>query len=37
MIVKISDLQPNMMVVYKINYKNGKIYIGSTIDLKRRM
>lgn len=37
MIVNISDLKPNMMVIYKINFPNGKIYIGLTTDLKRRM
>lgn len=37
MIIKIKDLQPNMSVIYKINYKNGKAYIGYTNDLKRRI
>lgn len=37
MIYKISQLQPNMACIYKINYPNNKIYIGCTIDLKRRM
>lgn len=37
MIVKTSELKPNMMVIYKINYPNGKIYIGFATDLKRRM
>ena len=36
MIVKVVDLQPNMMVIYKINYPNNKSYIGYTCDLKRR-
>ena len=37
MIFDISELKPNMACIYKINYPNGKIYIGCTIDLKRRM
>jgi len=37
MIIKIKDLQPNMMGIYKINYPNGKIYIGLSCDIKRRM
>ena len=37
MILKIKDLQNNMSVIYKINYNNGKFYIGCTNDLKRRM
>lgn len=37
MIVKVADIQPNTMAIYKINYLNGKIYIGQSSDLKRRM
>ena len=37
MIVKVSELKPNMQVIYKINYPNGKSYIGFSADLKRRM
>lgn len=37
MIFDISTLKPNIACIYKINYPNGKIYIGCTIDLKRRM
>ena len=37
MILKIKDLKNNMSVIYKINYNNGKFYIGFTNDLKRRM
>lgn len=37
MIIKIKDLQPNMMGIYKINYPNNKIYIGLSRDIKRRM
>ena len=37
MIIPVKDLKQNMMVIYKINYPNGKIYIGLTTDLKRRM
>ena len=35
--VKVSDLQNGVMGIYKINYPNGKIYIGLSIDIKRRM
>lgn len=37
MIIKINELQANMSVIYKINYKNNKFYIGRTNDLKRRI
>ena len=37
MIYKVEELQPNMACIYKINYPNNKIYIGCTIDLKRRI
>lgn len=37
MIMKVSDLEPNMMVIYKINYPNGKSYIGQSTNLKRRI
>lgn len=35
--VKVKDLKPNMMGIYKINFLNGKSYIGLSIDIKRRM
>lgn len=31
------DLQPSMMGIYKINFPNNKIYIGKSIDIKRRI
>lgn len=37
MIIKIKDLKPNMMGIYKINFSNGKSYIGLSVDIKRRM
>lgn len=37
MIIQVKDLKPNMQVIYKLNYPNGKIYIGLTTDLQRRM
>lgn len=35
--IKTIDLEPNMMGIYKINFPNGKIYIGLSCDIKRRM
>ena len=35
--LKVDELEQNICCIYKINYPNGKIYIGSTTDLKRRM
>lgn len=35
--IKTKDLQPNMMGIYKINFPNGKIYIGLSVDIKRRI
>ena len=35
--IKIEDLEDNMMGIYKINYPNGKIYIGLSTNIKRRM
>lgn len=37
MIIKVKDLQSNMMGIYKINYPNKKIYIGLSCDIKRRI
>ena len=33
----VKDLPTNLMCIYKLNYPNGKIYIGLSRDLKRRM
>ena len=35
--VKLSELDNGIQGVYKINYPNGKIYIGISNDIKRRM
>ena len=35
--VKLSELDNGVQGVYKINYPNGKIYIGISNDIKRRM
>lgn len=35
--IKVEDLESNMMGIYKITYPNGKIYIGLSTDIKRRM
>ncbi len=35
--LKIKDLKENMMGIYKIEFPNGKIYIGLSSDIKRRM
>lgn len=37
MIIKMKDLPRRTMGIYKINYPNGKIYIGQSVDIKRRM
>ena len=37
MILKVNELPANLCCIYKINYPNHKIYIGCTVDLKRRM
>lgn len=36
-IIKLKDLQPHTGGIYKLNYPNGKIYIGLSNDIKRRM
>lgn len=36
-IVKISELKPSTSGIYKMTYPNGKIYIGYSCDIKRRM
>ena len=35
--ILVKDLIPNMMGIYKINFPNGKCYIGLSCDIKRRM
>lgn len=35
--IKIKDLEPNTQGIYKIDFPNGKIYIGLSVDIKRRM
>lgn len=37
MIIKIKELKENMQGIYKLNYPNGKIYIGQSSNIKRRM
>lgn len=37
MIIKVNDLKPNTQGIYKINFPNGKIYIGLSVDIKRRI
>lgn len=37
MIIKIIELQMGIQGIYKLNYPNGKIYIGQSNDIKRRM
>lgn len=37
MILQVQDIPNNYQCIYKINYPNGKYYIGQTKDLKRRM
>ena len=36
-IIELKNLQQNVSGIYKINYPNGKIYIGQSNDIKRRM
>lgn len=36
-IIELKNLQQNISGIYKINYPNGKIYIGQSNDIKRRM
>lgn len=35
--MKVSDLQEKIIGIYKINFPNGKVYIGLTNNIKRRM
>lgn len=35
--IKLKDLQPHIGGIYKLTYPNGKIYIGQSKDIKRRM
>ena len=35
--IKLENLQTKIMGIYKINYTNGKIYIGQSVDIKRRI
>ena len=37
MTIKTSELEPGVQGIYKINFPNGKIYIGLSIDIKRRI
>lgn len=37
MLIKVKDLLPGMCGIYKITYPNGKIYIGLSRDIRRRM
>ena len=37
MIVKLEELKNNIQGIYKLNYPNGKIYIGKSNNIKRRM
>ena len=36
-IIKLTDLKNGISGIYKLNYPNGKIYIGKSNDIKRRM
>lgn len=36
-IIALQDLKNNTSGIYKINYPNGKCYIGLSVDIKRRM
>lgn len=36
-IISLQDLRPNTSGIYKINYPNGKYYIGLSVNIKRRM
>lgn len=35
--IQLKNLNNNVSGIYKLNYPNGKIYIGQSIDIKRRM
>ena len=35
--ILVKDLKPAMMGIYKITFPNNKIYIGKSVDIKRRM
>ena len=35
--MKITDITTKISGIYKINFPNGKIYIGRAIDIKRRI
>lgn len=35
--IKLKDLKAEISGIYKLNYPNGKIYIGQSCDIKRRM
>lgn len=37
MIIKLTELDNGVQGIYKLNYPNGKIYIGQSNDIKRRM
>lgn len=37
MLLLLNDIPNNYACIYKLNYPNGKIYIGQTCNLKRRM
>ena len=37
MIIKIKDIPENTCGIYKLTYPNGKIYIGQSVNIKRRM
>ena len=36
-IIQVKDIPKNYKCIYKLNYPNGKIYVGRSYDLKRRM
>lgn len=36
-IMQVKDIPHNYKCIYKLNYPNGKIYVGRSYDLKRRM
>ena len=36
-ILKIEEIPQNLSCIYKLDFPNGKIYIGKSINLKRRM
>jgi group I intron endonuclease len=35
--IKLKDLPNGVCGIYKINFPNGKIYIGQSVDIKRRI